>query len=666
MSTFSINTFTTANQSHDGWTECSDLLLAVRDRKCISPGVFKGGYRNKANAIGASWIMLDFDEGKPTLEEAKTIYADYVGAIYTTRNHRKIKTVGSTQKPACDRYRVILKLSRVVNADEYSRVYGTFKGVDPAARDVSRFYYPRDPNGEVIELTGTKTVDVDAAVGNVIRLGTRVNTLTSLAGKAASVGADIGAVVADAVTKCEEPNDPQLAADAANIVATASGKWSGDDDSLTGIAEHFNKSKRYAFNEALNFMRWENGRWLQVTDTDVLEDIVNWATKGLGEAIVSRNKDLEDRYYRIRNGRAPLVLAALKPRCNVPFKAFREVPWELNCPNGIVDLKTGKIRPHTRNYCLHQTGVEYDPSADMTSWQAFMASTLDPERAEYMRKLLGYAMTGTAEREMFTLLLGDGANGKSTMCNTIEKALGEYVGHIQTAVLEHGTGNTSGLKPWLLQLVGKRLVFANEPSEGLRIADSVIKELGSRDPIPARGLYMKKEELIIPTWLLVIRANHRPAIRPGDHGTWRRVKEVDFMQKFADNPGFADTLDAKGVLRWLIEGAVEYHKSGLTDCKAVADAVASYKAESDNISAWANERLSRNTTHTERLCDVNADYQSWCKSMGTMPFGSRRLTMYMDREYKRVTIGRAQGWIGVKIDCKVVDYIHRHPTTATS
>ena len=99
-------------------------------------------------------------------------------------------------------------------------------------------------------------------------------------------------------------------------------------------------------------------------------------------------------------------------------------------------------------------------------------------------------------------------------------------------------------------------------------------------------------------------ANHLPFARDGSHGFWRRIKIVPFVRQFTAKE--IDTTlpyqleaEAKGVLRWLVEGAVAWHrrvsktqgKTGLGPCAAIDASVDQYRYDNDHASRFIEECL---------------------------------------------------------------------------
>ena len=133
----------------------------------------KDGYfrRNDNNAIygTVNALMLDFDDGL-TIDEAKSIFAQYEGVIATTKSHQKDKN-----GIVCDRFRVIIPMQEAVTLtkEEYSEmmsyVMELYPQADKACKNISRFYFS-NPDAEIYLLDGTKTFDWKAVYSKAKKL----------------------------------------------------------------------------------------------------------------------------------------------------------------------------------------------------------------------------------------------------------------------------------------------------------------------------------------------------------------------------------------------------------------------------------------------------------------------------------------------------------------
>jgi len=101
-------------------------------------------------------------------------------------------------------------------------------------------------------------------------------------------------------------------------------------------------------------------------------------------------------------------------------------PWLLNTPAGVVDLRTGAPAPHDRALCMTKI-TSAAPQGECPAWVAFLAQVTggDVELQAYLRRVVGYALTGVTTEHALFFLYGTGANGKSVFLNSITAILGD-------------------------------------------------------------------------------------------------------------------------------------------------------------------------------------------------------------------------------------------------
>ena len=83
----------------------------------------------------------------------------------------------------------------------------------------------------------------------------------------------------------------------------------------------------------------------------------------------------------------------------------------------------------------------------------------------------------------------------------------------------------------LARLRGTRFVSAIETSEGRALAESFVKAVTGGDRISARFLYAEFFDFE-PVFKLWLGTNHKPVIKGGDEGIWRRVRLIPFGESF--------------------------------------------------------------------------------------------------------------------------------------
>ena len=123
----------------------------------------------------------------------------------------------------------------------------------------------------------------------------------------------------------------------------------------------------------------------------------------------------------------------------------------------------------------------------------------------------GSTTTGDVGEEKLLFACGGGANGKSVLVNVLSGLLGDYLVSVGTELLARSK-HSSEADRYKASLAGARLGLLNEVGEDDVWDDQRVKELTSREKIPARMLYGEPFSFS-PTHKLFIRGNHRPGVR---------------------------------------------------------------------------------------------------------------------------------------------------------
>jgi phage/plasmid-associated DNA primase len=113
-------------------------------------------------------------------------------------------------------------------------------------------------------------------------------------------------------------------------------------------------------------------------------------------------------------------------------------PWQLNCLNGTIDLRTGELQPHNRGDLITKLcPVNYDPAAKCARWRKFLDDATDGnvEKLAFLQRAAGYTLTGDTSEEVFFFVHGPEAACKSTFLEALRAVLGDYARTIQTDVL---------------------------------------------------------------------------------------------------------------------------------------------------------------------------------------------------------------------------------------
>jgi putative DNA primase/helicase len=279
-----------------------------------------------------------------------------------------------------------------------------------------------------------------------------------------------------------------------------------------------------------------------------------------------------------------------------------------------------------------------------------------PEVVPYMKRVLGYMITGLTDEHTMWFWFGRGANGKSTLINVMHALLGTMAASTSFSTFDDRNDNDKGDDLAILR--GKRFVAASEGEQHRRIAEAKVKTVVSSDRIRCRFLYGSFFEYR-PTWKLVLATNNLPEIKGTDVGIWRRIHMVQFNQRFEGERrdlGLEIKIrhELPGVLNWCLEGLEDYFDlGGFAPPPSVVKTTEDFRAENDTISLWFEERVVKSEGESLERSLAFTDYRTWCRDsgesyMGRAVWASRVRDLGLEFETSKSKNGsvshKAKGW----------------------
>jgi putative DNA primase/helicase len=322
--------------------------------------------------------------------------------------------------------------------------------------------------------------------------------------------------------------------------------------------------------------------------------------------------------------------------------------YKLNCANGTIDLRSGKLGPHTREDMISKIiPVRYDPEADCPLWIQFLEKIMDgnPGLMRYLWKAIGYTLTGNASEQVFFFLYGQGNNGKGTLIETLTHLMGDYARRLKTETLmvraNEGAGND------IAKLKGARFVATSEIQKGKRLNESLLKDLTGEDTVTARFLFAEEFDFR-PQLKLWISGNHKPKIEGTDDGIWRRLRLIPFKVKISESE-IDRALRTKllfelpGILNWAIEGCKVWQSEGLGQPPEIAEAGESYREEMDPLKDFLEEQCELDANAKVRSSEIWKAYAAWAEAAGLYKGDERKFKAEMERKgfaWRRMTTGR--------------------------
>lgn len=290
----------------------------------------------------------------------------------------------------------------------------------------------------------------------------------------------------------------------------------------------------------------------------------------------------------------------------------------INTRNCTIDFKTCFPRPAERIDLITKcAAVEYDKDAKCPTWNRFLLQIMnnDVEMIKFVQKAMGYALTGDVSEQCMFILWGSGANGKSTFLNTIQKILGDYACSTGTETFMKRSNEQSND---IARLRGMRLVTTSEVENGKALSESLIKQITGEDELTARFLYGEYFSFK-PTFKIFMATNHKPKIKGGDYGIWRRIKLIPFnvtIKPEDRDKNLADKLEkeAKGIFNWMLDGYAMWKAEGLTEPDAIKEANEQYMEDMDTVGTFVKDCLEIDASGVRKISnkELYEAYIRWC------------------------------------------------------
>ena len=678
----------------------------IRERKkgtpAYSPVEYRdGASRGKRGIVRLHALTFDYDHlASEAAEEVKTLLMEkgWASIAWSSFSH-----LANGSDDAC--FRVMIAPSRPIEPTEYEALWtwaneelGGY--ADPAARDISRLWYvascpPERLERAWLQLHDGEELDLDAVLALLpkqekkrkrkrstrrrqpaldgegsIPGGLRNSALTSLAGAMRRQGADLVAITEALHATNSARCRPPLSDSEVERIARSVAEY---DPGNTLLVAH-----RTDMGNAERFVAWAGGRfrfvhlwdcWLFFDGSrwrrDIDGEAMRWAKETVRQTLAQAEAidEDEERERLISFSLASESMSSLKAmltlaRDLLPIGTddLDRDPFLVNCANGTIDLRTGELRAHDRrDYLTRISPVSFQPDAACPLWESFLHRVMggNAELTEFLRRAVGYCLTGQTWEQVLFLLYGIGANGKSTFLETVRALLGDYA--TQADFTTFIRRESEGARNDVARLVGTRFVSAVETESGKSLDEALVKQLTGGDTITARFLFKEFFEFK-PAFKIWFAANHKPNIKGGDHGIWRRIRLVPFTITIPPDerdPQLPAKLagELPGILAWAVRGCLEWKSSGLGVPDEVKAATDSYKDEMDALGGFLDECCLIRDEAVVSAKELYQRYSTWCEENGERAKSKKGLAMGLrERGFKNFkgTKGR-RSWRGLRV-----------------
>ncbi len=415
------------------------------------------------------------------------------------------------------------------------------------------------------------------------------------------------------------------------------------------------------FSCSYGWLTWDGARWQRDGSGEVMrraKETVRRIGEEAANAANPRERAGLRRWAEASQslGRLQAMIALAESELPVASDSLDARPWLLNCANGTLYLRKGRLYSHRPEDLLTRwSPVAYDPEAECPLWEAFLERIMagNTRLIRFLQRAVGYSLTGSTREQALFILYGTGANGKSTFLDLVAALLGDYAQQTPTQTLlarrDHVIPND------VARLKGARFVAAVEAEEGRRLAEVLVKQMTGGDTLTARFLHREYFEFK-PEFKLFLATNHRPQVQGGDPALWRRIRLVPFAVTIPEDEQDRDLperlrRELGGILAWAVRGCLEWRQDGLGTPPEVRVATEAYRAEMDTVAQFLADCCVVADEARAPAASLYHVYQQWCEANGERPMSQRGLGLRLSERgfgRQRGTAGQ-RTWLGLGV-----------------
>jgi putative DNA primase/helicase len=332
----------------------------------------------------------------------------------------------------------------------------------------------------------------------------------------------------------------------------------------------------------------------------------------------------------------------------------------LNVLNGLLDVRTGKLRPHDPAFLSAvQLPVIYDADVTCPAWERQIEETWpeDAVKAGLPWAIVAYLMLPITSLQKAILLLGEGGSGKSVYLAALIAFLGlSNISAVPLQKLEEDRFAAS-------MLIGKLAnIFADLPSQHLETS-AIFKSITGGDLVPAEFKF-RAQFSFRPFARLVFSSNQPPISRDASDAFFERWLVVPFEKKFRGtevernraelDQALAAPAELSGVLNKALAALPALLRYGLPEPESCRRAHEEFRTVTDPFSVWLSREVMVAPEFEIAKEQLHQHFNAYAARHGRPPMTATMFSLALKRHLRGISEGkstinarRALVWRGV-------------------
>jgi putative DNA primase/helicase len=308
-----------------------------------------------------------------------------------------------------------------------------------------------------------------------------------------------------------------------------------------------------------------------------------------------------------------------------------------NMENGLYDIANNKLKPHTYRYLSrNRIPIRFDPKARCKRFGKFLGEGVYPEQVRTVVEVLAYTFLRDNPFELYVILLGVGANGKSVLMHVLTRLHGQD--NVSSVPLATLLNNRFAKK----DLEGKSVNIDMEMSKATINDMGVLKELTGQQPVRIEPKHLPAYSTRL--WAkLFFSTNEMPEMLDFSDGHYRREVVISFPYQFEEasterekveivaamkagsNRRIADSIlkhtlttpeELSGIFNALmipLRNRIMKSKPVYMDAKTIQDRRHKHEVISDPVRAFFNDAIEPDVEGTVTKEGLYEAYRKFCR-----------------------------------------------------
>jgi P4 family phage/plasmid primase-like protien len=302
---------------------------------------------------------------------------------------------------------------------------------------------------------------------------------------------------------------------------------------------------------------------------------------------------------------------------NVESEEFGNTLGLICTRNGTVDVKTGKLEPHSPDHHLrYRLDFDYDPLARCPVYEEHLKQTLDGNEGsiQLFEEFAAHTLVEEMRFQKALYLMGKGGSGKSTLLRVVEML------HDPRAV------STTPLvkveeERYLTDLVRKLVCISFDVQTDRKVFGENFIRITGGDPVATRRLYKEVQGRVVPTVRFMGSMNEdMPRFIAAPDAVERRLIILRCGERVATiDRQRGDKLRAElpGILVRMVRALQRlYARDGFDIPEESLLEVEDYVHTQDSFDLFVGEKLVRDPRARTSIATIAREYNWWAEQMG--------------------------------------------------